>query len=154
MQWLPLANIHNLYHDLDLFHYYLSLIMIIAIDFDGTIVRSQYPLIQGEQPYAGEVIRKLHERGHYIIIWTCRTGDNLLEAINWLAGHDIPFDRINDNHPENIAEHGGNNRKVYADIYIDDKNFGGFPGWPEIEQQLILREIDEERAFNEMIFPG
>ena len=128
--------------------------MIIAIDFDGTICRSQFPTIQGEQPYAAEVIRKLHERGHYIIIWTCRTGENLLDAINWLAGHDIPFDRVNDNHPDNIAEHGGNNRKVYADCYIDDKNFGGFTGWPAVEQELIQKEIDEEREFNAMVYPG
>ena len=58
--------------------------MIIAVDFDGTIARSNYPVILGEQPYAGEVLRKLHEQGHKIIIWTCRTGDRLLEAINWL----------------------------------------------------------------------
>ena len=44
--------------------------MILAVDFDGTIARSSFPDILGEQPYAGEVLRKLHERGHYIIIWT------------------------------------------------------------------------------------
>ena len=48
--------------------------MILAVDFDGTIARSSFPDILGEQPYAGEVLRKLHERGHYIIIWTCRSG--------------------------------------------------------------------------------
>ena len=42
--------------------------MILAVDFDGTIARSSFPDILGEQPYAGEVLRKLHERGHYIII--------------------------------------------------------------------------------------
>ena len=35
--------------------------MILAVDFDGTIARSSFPDILGEQPYAGEVLRKLQE---------------------------------------------------------------------------------------------
>lgn len=76
--------------------------MIIAVDFDGTISRGKYPAIDGEQPYAGESLRKLHSQGHKIIIWTCRTGDRLLEAINWLLEHQIPFSRINDHDPDNL----------------------------------------------------
>lgn len=44
--------------------------MIIAVDFDGTISRGKFPAIDGEQPYAGESLRKLHDEGHKIIIWT------------------------------------------------------------------------------------
>lgn len=88
--------------------------MIIAVDFDGTIARSNYPVILGEQPYAGEVLRKLHEQGHKIIIWTCRTGDRLLEAINWLLEHRIPFSRINDHDPENVAKYGGEGERRYT----------------------------------------
>ena len=95
--------------------------MILAVDFDGTIARSSFPDILGEQPYAGEVLRKLHERGHYIIIWTCRSGKNLLDAINWLLEHNIPFDRVNDHCPENIKRYGKGSGKIYANIYIDDK---------------------------------
>ena len=42
--------------------------MIIAIDFDGTIVNSDYPKILSPKIGAKEVIRKLHENGHYIIL--------------------------------------------------------------------------------------
>lgn len=66
-------------------------VMIIAVDFDGTISRGKYPAIDGEQPYAGDSLRELHAQGHKIIIWTCRTGDRLLDAINWLLEHQIPF---------------------------------------------------------------
>ena len=41
--------------------------MIIAVDFDGTISRGKYPAIDGEQPYAGESLRKLYSQGHKII---------------------------------------------------------------------------------------
>lgn len=115
--------------------------MIIAVDFDGTISRGMYPAIEGEQPYAGEVLRKLHKQGHYIIIWTCRCGVPLLNAINWLIAHNIPFDRVNDHNPENMAEYGEAGKKVYAHCYIDDKNIGGFPGWLQ-----CLTEIERMEA--------
>lgn len=101
--------------------------MIIAVDFDGTIARSNFPVILGEMPYAGESLRKLHEQGHYIIIWTCRTGENLLSAINWLLERKIPFNRINDHNPENLAKYGDAGNKVYAHCYVDDKTCSAFP---------------------------
>lgn len=103
--------------------------MTLAVDFDGTIARSDFPEILGQQPYAGEALRELHEDGHYIIIWTCRGGKNLLDAINWLLEHNIPFDRVNDHSPENMQQYGKGSGKIYADVYIDDRNLGGFPGW-------------------------
>lgn len=120
--------------------------MIIAVDFDGTISRGKYPAIDGEQPYAGEIMRQLHAEGHYIIIWTCRCGKQLLDAINWLLEQKIPFDRINDHNPENVRKYGEGGNKVYAHCYIDDKNIGGFPGWPACleEIQRMEREYKEK----------
>lgn len=103
--------------------------MIISIDFDGTIVEDHYPDIGKLMPGAKESVRRLHENGNLIIINTCRDGQLLLEAINFLLEHDIPFDRVNDNLPRNTREYESNSRKVFADIYIDDRNLGGFPGW-------------------------
>lgn len=126
--------------------------MIIAVDFDGTIVRSDYPVILGEQPYAGESLRKLHERGHKIIIWTCRTGDKLLDAVNWLLEHNIPFSRVNDHDPENAAKYGGRaGKKVYAHCYIDDKNIGGFPGWHACLE--MIEEMENEYQSKHHVFP-
>ena len=116
--------------------------MIIAVDFDGTIARSEFPVIKGEMPYAGEVLRRLHASGHYIILWTCRCGKQLLDAINWLLEHQIPFDRINDHNPENMRLYGEGGNKVYAHCYVDDKNIGGFPGWPEVER--LINEMETE----------
>lgn len=116
--------------------------MIIAIDFDGTICRGIFPQIDGQQPYAGEVITRLHAAGHYIIIWTCRTGDHLLEAINWLLEQEIPFCRVNSGNPENVRKYGNEGRKVYAHVYIDDKNLGGFPGWLVAEEAIAKMEDD------------
>lgn len=118
--------------------------MIIAVDFDGTIARSDYPEIHGEMPYAGEVIRRLHASGHYLILWTCRDGDRLLEAVNWLLERRIPFDRINCHHPENVRRYGKGGNKIYAHCYVDDKNVGGFPGWLEVERMIEEMEVEHQ----------
>lgn len=114
--------------------------MIIAVDFDGTICRSSFPQINGQQPYAKEVINELYDKGHYIIIWTCRTGDNLINAINWMLEQGIKFNRVNDHNPDNVAKYGDGGKKVYAHCYIDDKNIFGFPGWLETMKEIQKME--------------
>lgn len=111
--------------------------MIIAIDFDGTIVRDMYPGIGIMQPYAKQVINRIHAEGHYIIIWSCRTGNMLLDAVNYLLASGICFDRVNDHEPDNASRYDGVGKKIHADIYIDDKNLGGFPGWKEVERLMF-----------------
>lgn len=114
---------------------------IIAIDFDGVMHRGElekFPSIGAPFPYAKEVISELY-KDNYIIIWTCREGGNLIDAINWLLSFDIPFDRVNDNCPENCKKYRNNSRKVYADLYIDDAQLGGFPGWKKVKD-ILLKE--------------
>ncbi|MBN1987848.1 MAG: hypothetical protein JW783_00440 [Bacteroidales bacterium] len=122
--------------------------MILAIDFDGTIVRGKFPNIDGLVPDAKLYIPRLKKAGHYIIINTCRSGDLLTEAINYLLQHEIPFDRVNDNHPDTTKQYNNNSRKVYAHCYIDDKNLGGFPGWAEA-YDAIMRADYEYKQQNE-----
>lgn len=110
--------------------------MIIAVDFDGTICSGTFPNIEGQQPHAVDTINTLYDDGHYIIINTCRSGDQLLEAINWMLDQGIKFHRVNDNEPKSIALYNSNSRKIYAHVYVDDKNLGGFPGWIEAYQQI------------------
>lgn len=110
--------------------------MIIAVDFDETIVYSKYPEIHGIRHGVAEALHSLREKGHYVILWTCRCGDMLTEAVNFMLANGIEFDRINDNHPEMVAKYGTNSRKIYADVYIDDRNLGGFPGWQNVVDMI------------------
>lgn len=105
---------------------------IIAIDFDGTLHDGTYPIIG--QPLSGAIegMQGLHKDGYYLIIWSCRNGELLIDAINWLLEHHIPFHRVNEQNPSNAAQYGDNTRKVYADIYVDDRQVGGLPCWAEI----------------------
>lgn len=107
--------------------------MILAIDFDGTIVEDQYPEIGKLVEGAKEVINRLHGEGYTIIIWTCRTGFHKAAAVEFLAKNGIKFDRINESCPGNLLKYGGKDtRKVYADIYIDDKGLFQLPHWDDI----------------------
>ena len=119
--------------------------MIIAIDFDGTISRGKFPAIDGLQPYAVDTINALYDAGHYLIINTCRSGEQLLEAINFMLEQGIKFHRVNDNHPDQTALYKNNSRKIYAHQYIDDKNLGGFPGWLIAYQQIQQFELEYQQ---------
>lgn len=117
--------------------------MIYAIDFDGTIVENRYPEIGELKPEAEKFIRALQERGDKWILWTIRGGDKLEEAVKFLESHGLKPDAVNDNLPEVKAKwpSNPNPRKIFADVYIDDRNAGGVK-WPEIQKtEEIKHEI-------------
>ncbi|MDR1681899.1 MAG: hypothetical protein LBS25_00705 [Candidatus Symbiothrix sp.] len=116
--------------------------MIIAIDFDGTLHTGNWPEIGAPAPYAKAVMQLLKEEGHYLIIWTCREGARQTEMINWLLEQGIPFDRVNEHKPGAAELYGSASRKVYAHLYIDDKQVGGLPAWPEI-YEWIARKLNK-----------
>lgn len=94
---------------------------IIAVDFDGTLCEDKWPEIG--RPNA-RLIRDLilrKEAGAKIILWTCRTGVMLVEAVDWCYNKGLTFDAINNNVPEAIERFGGDCRKIFADVYYDDK---------------------------------
>lgn len=95
---------------------------ILLIDFDDTVVDSKYPRIIGLKPKVKEIINKLYLEGFYIIINTCRTGDQELKVIQYLRDVGILFHRINTNHPGLISYFKEDSRKLSGDIHIDDKN--------------------------------
>ncbi len=122
--------------------------MIVAIDFDGTIIRGQFPAIDGLIPDSHEYINRLKADGHYIIVNTCRSGQQAIEAINYLLESGIPFDRFNDNEPTSVAKYNSNSRKVYAHVYVDDKQVGGLPPWSEIYNYIT--EIENRYKLNSL----
>ena len=105
--------------------------MTIAVDFDGTIVEHEYPKIGKPIPFALEVLRKLREERHVLILWTMREGRSLQEAVDYCAKNGVYFYAHNKNYPEEEFLEG-DPRKIAADIYIDDRNVGGLPDWGTI----------------------
>lgn len=107
----------------------------IAVDFDGTIVENQYPSIGRERPFALRTLRALQEKGFLLILWTCRAGADLDAAVEFCRRGGVEFYAVNENYDGELSD-GDSPRKVDADIYIDDRNYGGLPSWGEIYQTL------------------
>lgn len=94
--------------------------LVFAVDFDGTIAHTQYPKIISENKRITDFMKKVKADGHQIIVWTCREGDHLLQAKEWMCERGIPFDKMNES-IDAWVEFYGPSRKVGADYYIDDK---------------------------------
>ena len=107
----------------------------IAVDFDGTLVEHQYPEIGKEKLFAFETLREMQKKGFKLILWTVRSGEMLEEAVEFCRNKGVEFYAVNKNYPEEVIDDGFV-RKIEADIYIDDRNIGGFPGWSAIWQML------------------
>ena len=97
--------------------------MIYAVDFDGTLCVDAYPGIGAPRRDVIEFIKRRKAEGDRIILWTCRSGQQLERAVRWCRAFGLQFDAVNDNLAENVACYDNNSRKVSADFYIDDRNF-------------------------------
>ena len=112
--------------------------LILCVDFDGTIVQDAFPNI-GE-PRQGRFHRTfledliyLQKKGHKIILWTCREGEHLEQAVAVCKERGLEFDAVNDDLEEvkqkytdelEIWRASGRARKVFANYYIDDRAVG------------------------------
>jgi len=93
--------------------------LIVAIDFDGTIVEDAYPKIGKPKLFAFETLRKLQEEGHRLILWTYRCGSKLEEAVLFCEPNGIQLYPVNKSFPEEEFHHKIS-RIIYADLFIDD----------------------------------
>tara|TARA_R110001632_G_scaffold71817_1_gene166376 strand:+ start:10202 stop:10603 length:402 start_codon:yes stop_codon:yes gene_type:complete len=118
--------------------------LIIAIDFDGTIVEDDYPKIGKPMIFAIDTILKLQSDGHRLILWTYRSGKKLQEAVDFCKELGIEFYAVNKNYPEEEFD-GKISRKIHADLFIDDRNIGGFLGWTEIYKLIFNHEPEVKK---------
>ena len=118
--------------------------MVVAIDFDGTVVSWKYPKV-GEDIGAVPVLKDLVEAGHKIILCTMRDGQPLEEAKKWFEDNDIPLWAINRN-PSQWT--WSKSKKIHANLYIDDQALGApliYPGggerpyldWLKVRELLV-----------------
>ncbi len=119
--------------------------LIIAVDFDGTIVEDAFPKIGKARIFAFETLKRLQEDGHRLILWTYRNGSKLDEAVKFCEDNGITFYAVNKSFPEEQFDYS-KSRKIHADLFIDDRNIGGVLGWGEI-YQMITKETPDPAAF-------
>ncbi|MBS2097915.1 BT0820 family HAD-type phosphatase [Carboxylicivirga linearis] len=118
--------------------------MLIAVDFDGTIVEHKYPAIGKEKIFAFQTLKALQKQGHLLVLWTIRSGKLLDEAVEYCRKNGVEFYAVNRTYPEEVIDETMS-RKVNADVFIDDRNVGGFIGWGEIWQQLNKDASTEDK---------
>lgn len=116
--------------------------MIIAVDFDGTIVEHAFPEIGKELPGAFDALKMMKEAGHKLILWTCRNDEDsyldgrkvLTEAVDFCRENGVEFDAVNENLKELSFQPYP---KIYADLYIDDRAVE-FAAWNEVNIDRII----------------
>ena len=94
---------------------------VIAVDFDGTLCKEKWPEIGVPNTALIQWLISRKVMGDKLILWTCRVGDMLNEAVMWCKAQGLTFDAVNENLPENVEKYGNDCRKVFADMYLDDK---------------------------------
>ena len=129
--------------------------MIIAVDFDGTIVENRYPEIGAERPFAIETLKMLIADRHRVVLWTCREGELLDQALEWCRERGVEFYAANRDYPEETTDNNPHfTRKLKADMFIDDRNLGGLPDWGTIYtmirdhktlEQVLMEELHPEQ---------
>ena len=106
---------------------------VVAVDFDGTITKdNRFPEVIGVvRDGCKEAIDYIRQKNK-VVLWTCRCGEYLDEAIRFLQENGIEVDAVND---DIYGKYGKTDRKIMADIYIDDKNiFCTEVDWAEVKR--------------------
>ena len=98
--------------------------MVIAVDFDGTIVEHRYPEIGKEIPFATATLRQLIADGHELILWTVREGELLNDAVEYCRKRGVTFFAVNRDFEEEDGSNSDFSRKIRADLFIDDRHTG------------------------------
>lgn len=104
---------------------------IVAVDFDDTLFCTK-ELIPDKMMI--KLCRDLYEKGIYIIINTCRTGEQETEAIGLLKSNGVPFHKFNEHHPLIAKDWSPVSRKIYSNMDIDTNS--GFYN-PEEKSRLV-----------------
>lgn len=120
----------------------------VAVDFDGTLCADAFPEIGEPRPLVIEYVKALAAHGSKIILHTSRENGTrrlLDEAVEFCKAQGIPLFAVNENPGNTYAEAIGptykDNRKVYANLYIDDKAVHP----DEIEDFMLEERADRRR---------
>ena len=99
---------------------------VIAVDFDGTLCKDAYPAIGNANMRLIKSLIGNRKNGDKLILWTCREGEHLQEAVDWCKAQGLEFDAVNENLPELVKKYGSDPRKIGCNLLIDDKSIKPF----------------------------
>lgn len=124
--------------------------LIIGVDFDGTIVRHEYPDIGPPCLGAIDALKLFIKEGARIVLFTMRSdggehGDTLTQAVNFLKDNGVELWGINRNPTQDSWT---SSPKAYCHVYIDDAAFGcplrepcdgsrAYVDWPSVTGSIL-----------------
>ena len=125
---------------------------ILSLDYDGTLFEGMYP--QKGLPIFPVIQKTIHfiNAGAETILWTCREGDALEEAIERCKLYGLFFTAHNEITP---SQHEWNRmngrfgdqmfaqRKVYADLYVDDKSPGSIDYFLKADVAELMKKFSK-----------
>lgn len=130
---------------------------IIAVDFDGTLCENKWPEIGAANDELIEYLKKRQASGDKIILWTCRVGELLQQAVRFCYNRGLIFDAVNENLPETLEWMNNDSRKIFANEYIDDRSVpidicrekSSMEHWAENEVAIACRREKPDRKDGE-----
>lgn len=102
---------------------------ILSVDYDGTLFEGSWPEKGNPKMEIIDKVKQFKKHGAEIVLWTCREGKSLAEALKRCDELDLKFDAVNSNAPselkymkKKLKEKGEEfaTRKIFADFYLDD----------------------------------
>lgn len=126
----------------------------VAVDFDGTCIKTDRVAWGADVPGAVYYIKKLILHGAEIMLYTCRDGRNLTAAKEWFARNDIFLDSVNETSSYFEGRFNKNGSKPFANYYIDDKAVGAFliedtSGEPYIDWAKVYEFIAKKEGWSD-----
>lgn len=118
--------------------------MIYAVDFDGTLSFGEWPEVGPANEELFDFLKRRQRLGDKLILWTCRAGIPLEDAIDFCRENGLVFDAVNDNLPETIEKYGSNSRKITCDVYLDDKAIAA-------DNYVYTGEVDFDRISSALV---
>lgn len=127
---------------------------IISIDYDSTLFEGSFPELGEPIKEVIDKVKEFQATGLVeVALWTCREGKSLEEAIQRCKEQGLEFDAVNENTPFELGymerqKAKGNmfaTRKIYADIYVDDKSPGSIDFFLKIDVQKTCDSFKDRK---------
>lgn len=95
---------------------------IMCLDFDKTLCYSNYPSCGDPITPVVEYVKYIQQADMTTILWTCREGKALEDAVKWCEQNDIRIDYVNEQ-GEFDKNKWKDTRKVFCNLLIDDTSY-------------------------------
>jgi len=116
---------------------------IIAVDFDGTLYKDKGSEAGEPNMELITYLKHRQDKGDKLILWTCRCNEKLQQAVAWALQQGLIFDAVNDDLPEVVERWGKDNRKIYANEYVDNSNSSWYTPDAVISERMSQAERSE-----------